>query len=52
VYLSLGDLYAQNLHDQSRAIDAYQRYLETGGNENRVRQYLREAGSAPPSVKQ
>jgi tetratricopeptide (TPR) repeat protein len=52
VYLSLGDLYAQDLKDRRKAVDAYQRYLETGGTENRVRQYLREAGSAPPASAQ
>jgi uncharacterized caspase-like protein/Tfp pilus assembly protein PilF len=52
VYLSLGDLYAQDLKDKARAVDAYQRYMETGGNENRVRQYLSEAGSGGPNVKQ
>ena len=52
VYLSLGDLYAKDLKDRKRAIDAYQRYLETGGNENRVRDYMREAGAAPQAEKQ
>jgi tetratricopeptide (TPR) repeat protein len=48
VYLSLGDLYAQDLKDRKKSLEAYQRYVETGGTENRVREYLRESGSAPP----
>jgi len=52
VYLSLGDLYAQDLKDQKQSIDAYQRYLETGGTENRVTEYLRNAGAAPPATVQ
>lgn len=49
VHLSLGDLYAQDLKDRKKAVASYERYMETGGNENRVRDYLREsgAGSAP-----
>jgi len=52
VYLSLGDLYAQDLKDQKKSIEAYQRYLETGGTENRVRDYLNHAGAAPPVTQQ
>ncbi|MGH7208340.1 MAG: caspase family protein [Nitrospiraceae bacterium] len=52
VYLSLGDLYAEDLKDQKKSIDAYQRYLETGGTENRVSEYLRKAGAAPPATLQ
>ena len=32
VYLSLGDLYAEDLKDTSKAVQAYTRYLETGGS--------------------
>ncbi|MEK7268889.1 MAG: tetratricopeptide repeat protein, partial [Nitrospirota bacterium] len=52
VYLSLGDLYAQDLKNQKKSIEAYQRYLETGGTENRVRDYLNQAGAAPPVTQQ
>jgi uncharacterized caspase-like protein len=52
VWLSLGDLYAQDLKDQKKAVEAYQRYLETGGNEERVREYLRKAGATGPAEKQ
>ncbi|MBI4400400.1 MAG: tetratricopeptide repeat protein [Nitrospirae bacterium] len=52
VYLTLGDLYAEDLKDQKKSVEAYQRYLETGGTENRVRDYLQKAGAAPPAPKQ
>ncbi len=52
VYLSLGDLYAQDLKDQPKAIAAYQRYLETGGNENRAKDFLVKAGAYSGPVKQ
>jgi tetratricopeptide (TPR) repeat protein len=47
VYLSLGDLYAEDLKDQGKAVEAYRRYLEMGGTESRVKEYLEQAGSAP-----
>ncbi len=52
VYLSLGDLYAEDLKDQKKAVEAYRRYLETGGTENRVRAYLQDKGSTAPPAKQ
>jgi tetratricopeptide (TPR) repeat protein len=53
VYLSLGDLYAENLKDPKKAVEAYRRYLETGGTENRVRAYLQDKGvAASPGEKQ
>lgn len=52
VYLSLGDLYAEDLKDQKKAVEAYKRYLETGGTENRVRAYLAQVGALPPAVTQ
>jgi len=52
VHLSLGDLYAEDLNDRKKAIDSYQRYLETGGHENRVRDYLRNAGAVETPTKQ
>lgn len=52
VYLSLGDLYADDLKDEKKAMAAYRRYLETGGTENRVRDYLQEKGSAAPPTRQ
>ncbi|MER3423978.1 MAG: hypothetical protein C4293_12865, partial [Nitrospiraceae bacterium] len=52
VYLSLGDLYAQDLKDPNKAVEAYRRYLETGGTENRVGTYLERAGALAPASKQ
>jgi len=52
VYLALGDLYATDLKDRQKSIAAYQRYLETGGTENRVRTYLEGAGTAPAAPTQ
>jgi uncharacterized caspase-like protein len=52
VHLSLGDLYAEDLKDRKKAVESYQRYLETGGNENRVRDYLSKAGAAETPTKQ
>jgi tetratricopeptide (TPR) repeat protein len=40
VYLSLGDLYAQDLKDKKKSVDAYRRYMETGGTENRAKAYV------------
>lgn len=44
-YLSLGDLYAEDLKDQKKSIEAYRQYLKIGGNENRVRTYLEKMGA-------
>lgn len=52
VHLSLGDLYAEDLKDRKKAVESYQRYLETGGNENRVRDYLSKAGAAETPLRQ
>ncbi len=52
VHLSLGDLYAQDLKDRKKAVNAYQRYLETGGTENRVREYLGKSGAADSPLRQ
>jgi tetratricopeptide (TPR) repeat protein len=52
VYLSLGDLYAEDLKDQPKAMAAYQRYLETGGTENRAKDYLEQNGAIAPATKQ
>ncbi|MFM8552727.1 MAG: caspase family protein [Nitrospiraceae bacterium] len=52
VHLSLGDLYAEDLKDRKKAVASYQRYLETGRNENRVRDYLSKAGAGEAPTKQ
>ena len=50
VYLSLGDLYAEDLKDKAKALDAYRRHLETGGIEGRAKAYLEQNGSVLPST--
>ncbi|MEC4669687.1 MAG: tetratricopeptide repeat protein, partial [Nitrospirota bacterium] len=45
VYLSLGDLYAEDLNDREKSIEAYRRYLQTGGTENKARDYLQKSGA-------
>ncbi|MGH7230638.1 MAG: caspase family protein [Nitrospiraceae bacterium] len=52
VYLSLGDLYAENLKDQKKAVEAYRRYMETGGTDNRAKNYIQENGATAPATKQ
>jgi tetratricopeptide (TPR) repeat protein len=52
VYLSLGDLYAEDLKEQAKAIEAYRRYMETGGTDNRAKNYLQENGGMAPATKQ
>jgi tetratricopeptide (TPR) repeat protein len=52
VHLSLGDLYAEDLKDKNKAVEAYRRYLETGGTENRARAYVQEAGGLESPRKQ
>jgi Tfp pilus assembly protein PilF len=47
VHLSLGDLYAEDLKDQKKALEAYTAYLGNGGTESRARDYIEKAGAAP-----
>jgi tetratricopeptide (TPR) repeat protein len=47
VLLSLGDLYAEDLKDQKKALEAYTAYLGNGGTESRARDYIEKAGAAP-----
>lgn len=47
VYLALGDLYAEGLKDTSKSVEAYRRYVETGGTDPRAKRMIEEA-SAPP----
>ena len=47
VYFSLGVLYADEMKDQSKSVDAFTRYLELGGNHARARAAV--AQSTPPA---
>jgi tetratricopeptide (TPR) repeat protein len=53
VYFTLGALYADRLKDQSRAVEAFERYLELGGTHNRAREAVAQSRAAqtprPPS---
>ncbi len=51
VYFSLGELYAEGLKDQPKAVEAYRKYLETGGTDSRAKAYVDRAGGAPPGGK-
>lgn len=42
-YLFLGDLYAEHLHDEAKAVAAYQEYLRYGGTSEKARKYLNAA---------
>lgn len=51
VYLTLGDLYAEDLKDRQKAVEAYTKYLEAGGTESRAKAYIEKAGGpAPPAI--
>ena len=47
VHLSLGDLYAEELKDQKKAVESYTKYLEAGGTEGRAKAYIEKAGASP-----
>lgn len=53
VYFTLGALYADDLKDQQKAVDAFERYLELGGTHNRAREAVAQSRAAqtprPPS---
>ena len=48
VYFSLGVLYADHLRDQPKAVEAFKRYLELGGQSERAQAVVRQ-GESPPS---
>jgi tetratricopeptide (TPR) repeat protein len=48
VYFSLGILYADEIKDQSKSIEAFTRYLELGGNHARARAAVAQS-AIPPS---
>lgn len=54
VYFSLGTLYADEMKDQKKAVEAFERYLELGGNHSRAREAVaqsRGTGAPAPSSK-
>ena len=46
--LVLGDLYAEDLKDQKKAVEAYTKYLGNGGTESRAKDYVDKAGAVKP----
>jgi uncharacterized caspase-like protein len=50
VYFSLGTLYADQMKDEKKAVEAFERYLELGGNHTRAREAVaRSRSSGGPS---
>ena len=47
VYFSLGTLYADQLHEPQKSVDAFRRYLELGGQSERAVRAVQE--SVPPA---
>ena len=43
VYFSLGELYADKLKDQTKSVEAFERYLELGGNHFRAREAVAQS---------
>jgi tetratricopeptide (TPR) repeat protein len=54
VYFSLGALYADELKDQKKAVEAFERYLELGGTHSRAREAVAQSRAAqtpaPPAA--
>jgi tetratricopeptide (TPR) repeat protein len=48
VYFSLGILYADELKDEPKSVDAFTRYLELGGNHARARAAVAQSTPAKP----
>jgi tetratricopeptide (TPR) repeat protein len=46
VYLALGELYADGLKDIPKSVEAYRRYVETGGTDPRARIMIEKAGAS------
>ncbi len=51
VYFSLGTMYADGMKDQKKAVEAFERYLELGGNHSRAREAVAQSRSSgtPPA---
>lgn len=51
IYYSLGTLYADNLKDEKKSVEAFRRYLELGGSSARARSAVEQAGGTPSQGK-
>jgi tetratricopeptide (TPR) repeat protein len=47
VYFSLGTLYADHLHDQSKSVEAFRQYLDLGGQSERAETAVRQGTPSP-----
>jgi hypothetical protein len=47
VYLALGELYADGLNDSAKSVEAYRRYVETGGTDSRAKNMVEKLDAAP-----
>jgi tetratricopeptide (TPR) repeat protein len=48
VYFTLGVLYADDLKDQKKAVEAFERYLELGGTHSRAHEAVAQSRAAQP----
>jgi tetratricopeptide (TPR) repeat protein len=48
VYFSLGELYSDKIKDQPKAVEAFRRYLELGGNDARARAAVEKVAPSKP----
>ena len=46
VYFTLGAMYADEIKDQKKAVEAFERYLELGGTHNRAREAVAQSRAA------
>ena len=49
VYFSLGTLYADEMKDQQKAVEAFERYLELGGNHRRAQEAVAQSRASQPA---
>jgi uncharacterized caspase-like protein len=49
VYFTLGSLYADHMKDQKKAAEAFERYLELGGNHSRAREAVAQSRASEQS---
>src|SRR5690349_24273910 len=50
VYFTLGTLYADEIKDQKKAVEAFERYLELGGNHSRARDAVAQSRASEQST--
>ncbi|HET8722319.1 MAG TPA: caspase family protein [Nitrospira sp.] len=48
VYFTLGAMYADQMKDQKKAVEAFERYLELGGTHSKAREAVAQARAAQP----